>query len=109
MSSIEPLGETPGDHKAALGCSNVGQRQDRVDRLLTRRFDERTRIDDHQIGGHRLAAGLHHMAGAVLGAFRAQAVVARAGHERDHRRAFVQAFHFGKVAAARARVPKTRK
>jgi hypothetical protein len=62
---------------------------------------EQVVVDDHQVGRHGFAPGLHHVAGAVLGAVGAQAVVARAGDQRDHGRSFVQPVHLGQVAAAR--------
>ena len=50
--------------------------------------EEQVVVDDHQVGEHRLAARLHHAA-AELRAVRAQAVLARRGHERDDARALV--------------------
>ncbi|EWS55532.1 hypothetical protein X551_01635 [Methylibium sp. T29] len=61
--------------------------------------EEEVVVDHHQVGRHRLAAGLHHVAAAVFRAFAAEAVLARRGHQRDHRRALVQAFELGQVAA----------
>ena len=62
-------------------------------------------VDDHQVGRHGLAPGLHHVAGAVLGALGAQAVLARGADQGDDRRPIVQAFDFGQVTAARALRP----
>ena len=45
------------------------------------------------------------MAGAELGAFGAEAVVTRRGHQRNHRGAVVEAFDVGHVAAARGLRP----
>ena len=67
--------------------------------------EEQVVVHHHQVGGHRLAPRLHHVAGLELRAFAAQAVLARRGHQRDHRRAFVQAVEFGQVAAARGLRP----
>ena len=68
--------------------------------------EEEVVVDDHQVGGHGLAPGLHDMAGAELGALAAQAVVACGRDERDDGRAVVQAFDFGQVAAARGLGPQ---
>ena len=71
--------------------------------------EEQVVVDDHQVGRHRFAPRLHHVAGAVLGALAAQAVLACRGHQRDHRRAVVQPFDLGQVAAACATAPSARR
>ena len=44
------LGETAGDDETGAVLAAVGQRQDRVDRLLARRLDEGARVDDDDVG-----------------------------------------------------------
>ncbi|NJM48231.1 MAG: hypothetical protein HC860_20365, partial [Alkalinema sp. RU_4_3] len=57
------------------------------------------------IGGHRLAPCLDDVAGGELRAVAAQAVVARRGHQRDHRRTFVEAVDLRQIAAFRRGCP----
>jgi len=45
-----PLGETPGDDDPSAGLTSVGQRQDRVDRLLPGLLDEGARVDHDDVG-----------------------------------------------------------
>jgi hypothetical protein len=61
---------------------------------------EQVVIDHHHVGRHGLAPRQLHVAGAKLRAVGAQAVLARAGDQRDDRRALVQAGQLGQVAAA---------
>ena len=67
--------------------------------------EEQVVVDDDQVGRHRFAPRLDDVAGGELRAVAAQAVLARRGHERDHRRAVVEAVDLGQVAAARRRRP----
>ena len=62
--------------------------------------EEQMVVDHHHVGRHGLAPRLHHVAAAVLRAVAAEAVLARRGDQRDHRRALVEAFQLGQVAAA---------
>ena len=62
-------------------------------------------VDDHQIRRHGLAPRVHDVAGAVLRALGAQAVVARGGDQRDHRRTVVQTFDLRHIPAVGALRP----
>ena len=62
---------------------------------------EQVVVDDHHVGRHGFAPRQVDVAGAELGAVGAQAVLARAGDQRDHGRAFVQPRQFGQVTGAR--------
>src|SRR3546814_1938034 len=44
------LGHAAGHDEASAVLLRVGHRQDHIDRLLAGVLDERTRVDDHQIG-----------------------------------------------------------
>ena len=63
--------------------------------------EEQVMVDDDEVGEHRLAPRLHHVALAVLRAFAAEAVLARRGDQRDDAAALVEAVELGEVAARR--------
>ena len=44
------LGHAAGDDEARARTFGVGQREDRLDRLLAGRFDERAGVGDHEVG-----------------------------------------------------------
>ena len=70
------------DRRQQLGHAAVAQRHVGKEQVV---------VDDHQVGRHRVAPRLHHVAGAIRRALGAQAVVARRRDQRDHRRTVVQA------------------
>ena len=80
------------DARQQLGDAAVAQRQVGEEQMV---------VDDHDVGGHRLAPGLVHVAAAELRALAAEAVLARRGHQRDDAAALVEAFELGEVAARR--------
>ena len=77
------------DAREQLGHAAVAQRHVGKEKMV---------IDDNDVGGHRIAPRLHHVALAVLGALRAETVLARRGHQRNHAAALVEALHLGEVA-----------
>ncbi len=62
--------------------------------------EEQVVVDDHQVGRHGLAPGLHDVAGPVLRALGTQAVLPRRCNQRDDGRPIIQTFHLCQVAAA---------
>ena len=84
------------DARQQLGHAAVAQRHVGEEQVV---------VDDDQVGRHRLAPRLHDVAGAVLGALAAEAVLARRGDERDHAAALVEPVELGQVAAARGLRP----
>ena len=80
--------------------AHAGQQLGHAGFLERQVSEEQVVVDDHQIGRHGLAPGVVDVAGAELGAVAAQAVLARGGDQRDHRRALVQRRHLGQVAGA---------
>ena len=79
------------DGRQQLGDAAVAQRHVGEEQVV---------VDDHQVGRHRVAPRLHHVAVAVSRAIGAEAVVARRRDQRDHRRAVVEAVDLGQVAGA---------
>ena len=53
------LGHAAGDDEAGAVLALVLEGEDRVDRLLAGLVDERTRVDDHEIGRGRVVGGRH--------------------------------------------------
>ena len=49
-ATSDPLGETTGDDEFSSFLFHIGERQDRVDRLLPGFFDERTGVDHDHVG-----------------------------------------------------------
>jgi len=53
------LGHAAGDHEPGAVATALGEGEHRVDRLLAGRLDERTRVDDDEIGGPGVVGGDH--------------------------------------------------
>jgi hypothetical protein len=85
------------DARQQLGDAAVAQRHVGEEEMM---------VDDDDVGEHRLAPRLHHVALAVLRAFAAEAVLARRRDERDDAAALVEALELGEVAARGRQRPR---